>query len=76
VALLDRSYAALVGELTTRDPSDRGGTWYEPDPTVGFWGRRMAQESVIHRIDTWGEQALAADYRRDGGRTEDPLRCH
>jgi hypothetical protein len=49
--LLDRSYAALVGELTTRDPSDPGGTWYEPDPTVGFWGRRMAQESVIHRID-------------------------
>jgi uncharacterized protein (TIGR03083 family) len=51
VALLDRSYAALVGELTTRDPSDPGGTWYEPDPTVGFWGRRMAQESGIHRID-------------------------
>jgi uncharacterized protein (TIGR03083 family) len=51
VALLDRSYAALVRELTTRDPSDPGGTWYEPDPTVGFWVRRMAQESVIHRID-------------------------
>jgi uncharacterized protein (TIGR03083 family) len=51
VALLDRSYAALVGELTTRNPSDPGGTWYEPDPTVGFWIRRMAQESVIHRID-------------------------
>ena len=51
VALLDRSYAALVRELTTRDPSDPGGTWYEPDPTVGFWFRRMAQESVIHRMD-------------------------
>ena len=51
VALLDRSYAELVAELTTRNPAALGGTWYEPDPTVGFWFRRMAQESVIHRID-------------------------
>jgi hypothetical protein len=26
-------------------------TWYDPDQTVGFWIRRMAQETVIHRID-------------------------
>ena len=51
VALLDRAYAELVAELTTRDPAAPGGTWYPPDPTVGFWFRRMAQESVIHRID-------------------------
>ena len=51
VALLDRAYPELVRELTTRDPSAPGGTWYPPDPTVGFWFRRMAQESVIHRID-------------------------
>jgi uncharacterized protein (TIGR03083 family) len=51
VALLDRAYAALVAEFTTREPTDPGGTWYEPDPTAGFWFRRMAQESVIHRID-------------------------
>ena len=24
---------------------------YEPDQSVGFWMRRMAQETVIHRID-------------------------
>jgi hypothetical protein len=51
VALLDRAYSALVAELTTRKPTDPGGTWYEPDPTAGFWFRRMAQETVIHRID-------------------------
>jgi len=50
VALLDRSYAALVGELTTRDPSDPGGTWYEPDPTVGFWVRRMAHERALSEL--------------------------
>lgn len=51
VALLERSYAELVAELTTRNPADPGGTWYTPDPTVGFWFRRMAQETVIHRVD-------------------------
>src|ERR1700744_6058242 len=51
IALLDRAHAELLTELTTRDPAERGGTWYAPDPTVGFWFRRMAQESVIHRID-------------------------
>ncbi|MGH3285849.1 MAG: maleylpyruvate isomerase family mycothiol-dependent enzyme, partial [Streptosporangiaceae bacterium] len=26
-------------------------TWYDPDQTVAFWIRRMAQETVVHRID-------------------------
>ncbi|WP_353944790.1 maleylpyruvate isomerase family mycothiol-dependent enzyme [Streptomyces sp. HUAS MG91] len=50
-ALLDRAYADLSAELTTRDPKDPAGGWYAPDRTVGFWIRRMAQETVIHRID-------------------------
>ncbi|MFJ4717506.1 maleylpyruvate isomerase family mycothiol-dependent enzyme [Streptomyces sp. NPDC088785] len=50
-ALLDRAYADLRTELTTRDPGDPAGGWYTPDRTVGFWIRRMAQETVIHRID-------------------------
>jgi uncharacterized protein (TIGR03083 family) len=51
VELLDRSYAELLSELTSRKPSDVAATWYKPDQTVGFWVRRMAQETVIHRID-------------------------
>ena len=51
IGLLDRSYAALVAEFGSRKPSDACGTWYAPDQTVGFWIRRMAQETVIHRID-------------------------
>ncbi len=50
-ALLDRAYAGLVDEFASRKPSDMAGTWYKPDQTVGFWMRRMAQETVIHRID-------------------------
>jgi hypothetical protein len=58
LALLDRTYAGLIHELTTRDPDSPAPTWYEPQPTVGFWSRRMAQETVIHRLDA--EQAAQA----------------
>ena len=49
--LLDRAYIDLVAELTTRDPDSPAPSWYRPEPTVGFWRRRMAQETVIHRLD-------------------------
>ncbi|MFD0903307.1 maleylpyruvate isomerase family mycothiol-dependent enzyme [Actinomadura sediminis] len=49
--LLDRGYAGLLAEFTSRKPDEPAGTWYAPDRTVGFWIRRMAHETVIHRID-------------------------
>ena len=51
VALLRRAYAELTHEFSQRKASDFSPTWYDPDQTVGFWIRRMAQETVIHRID-------------------------
>jgi uncharacterized protein (TIGR03083 family) len=51
LALLDRAYAALAGEFAARDPKEPAASWYGPDQTVGFLIRRMAQETVIHRID-------------------------
>jgi uncharacterized protein (TIGR03083 family) len=52
LALLDRAYAALLGEFARRRPEDpAGSSWYAPDQTVGFWIRRMTHETVIHRID-------------------------
>ncbi len=51
LALLDRAYAELTAEFAGRKPDERAGTWYEPEQTVGFWIRRMAQETVIHRVD-------------------------
>jgi uncharacterized protein (TIGR03083 family) len=51
LALLDRAYAGLLDEFAARKPEDPAGSWYTPDQTVGFWIRRMAQETVIHRID-------------------------
>jgi len=57
VALLDRAYAELIEEFARHAPEDFSPTWYDPDQTVGFWIRRMAQETVIHRLDA----ELAAD---------------
>jgi uncharacterized protein (TIGR03083 family) len=51
LSLLDRAYAELVGEFAAHKPEDPAGSWYTPDQTVGFWIRRMAHETVIHRID-------------------------
>lgn len=51
LALFDRTYAELVAEFDARDAGDATRTWYDPDQTVGFWIRRMAQETLIHRVD-------------------------
>src|ERR1700761_5538801 len=51
VQLLDRGYNALTREFSARQPADATMTWYGPEQTVGFWIRRMAQETLIHRID-------------------------
>jgi uncharacterized protein (TIGR03083 family) len=50
-ALLDRAYGELTAEFAARKPEEAAFTWYGPDQTVGFWIRRMAQETVIHRVD-------------------------
>jgi hypothetical protein len=69
--LLDRSYADLTGEFAARRPQDHAFTWYAPDQSVAFWIRRMAQETVIHRVDAElaaGAQvnAIPGDLAADG----------
>jgi uncharacterized protein (TIGR03083 family) len=51
LALLGRTYGLLRAEFNARASSSPTPTWYDPDQTVAFWIRRMAQETVIHRID-------------------------
>ncbi len=41
----------LTTELTARGPDATAYTWYDDDQTVGFWFRRMAQETAVHRVD-------------------------
>lgn len=51
VAALDEQFAALTAAFEAHDPADHAATWYAPDQSVGFWIRRMAHETVIHRVD-------------------------
>ncbi len=49
--LYGEATSALIDELTARDPSEVRGTWWPDDQTVGFWYRRMALETAVHRVD-------------------------
>jgi uncharacterized protein (TIGR03083 family) len=59
IALLDRGYGAVTHEFSRRGDADQALTWHARDQTVKFWIRRMAQETVIHRLDA--ELALQND---------------
>jgi uncharacterized protein (TIGR03083 family) len=59
LALLDRAWSDLRGEFARHSPDAPAYTWHEPDQTVGFWIRRMAQETVVHRLDA--ELALGVE---------------
>jgi len=52
----------LLETLGGRAPESYSATWYEPDQTVAFWQRRMAQETVVHRVDAEaaGDQITAS----------------
>lgn len=41
----------MVAALGAIDPAVPLYSWHEPDQSVGFWIRRMAQETAIHRLD-------------------------
>ncbi|MGH7643296.1 MAG: maleylpyruvate isomerase family mycothiol-dependent enzyme [Candidatus Dormibacteria bacterium] len=45
------AHQRLLDLLSERGAEAPSYTWWPPDQTVGFWARRMAQETVIHRVD-------------------------
>lgn len=47
----DAALAELLTEFDDRGPGSLAFTWYGPDQSVGFWIRRMACETVVHRAD-------------------------
>jgi uncharacterized protein (TIGR03083 family) len=51
IAWTRRHLDALGTALATTPPETPVWTWSPDDQTVGFWCRRMAQESLVHRID-------------------------
>jgi uncharacterized protein (TIGR03083 family) len=51
LAWFDDAHARLLEVLRTTDPAAPSWTWLPDDQTAGFWVRRMAQETAIHRVD-------------------------
>jgi uncharacterized protein (TIGR03083 family) len=45
-----RDGAAGLVEVLDRPPADPAWTW-APDQTIGFWQRRQAHETTMHRVD-------------------------
>jgi uncharacterized protein (TIGR03083 family) len=43
--------AELLAELRLHDPAQPCDTWWPADRTHGFWRRRMAHETTVHRVD-------------------------
>lgn len=58
---LDAAWARLLEQFATHEPTDPAATWHDPDQTVGFWIRRMAQETAIHRLDAQLAAGVAVD---------------
>ncbi len=57
LAWFEEGLAALAGELGAADPGEP--VWsFGADQTVGFWQRRMAHETAIHR---WDAQSAFGD---------------
>lgn len=53
--------APLLAELNNHSPAERAPTWWPDDQTYGFWRRRMAHESTVHRVDVQGAAGMVPD---------------
>ncbi len=51
VELFEAKATELRDVLGSVDPREPVWTWWPPDQTAGFWARRMAQETAVHRWD-------------------------
>lgn len=49
--LIRAAYSELRELLETRGPDEPTYAWWPSEQTVGFWHRRMAQETTVHRWD-------------------------
>jgi uncharacterized protein (TIGR03083 family) len=45
------AHARLLELFDRSEPASPSATWWPPDQTVGFWARRMAHETAVHRVD-------------------------
>jgi len=51
VGFVRSGLSELLIELSRHAPTDPCDTWWPADRTHGFWRRRMAHETTVHRVD-------------------------
>ncbi len=45
------AHSRLLQMFDESEATTPSATWWPPDQTVGFWARRMAHETAVHRVD-------------------------
>jgi uncharacterized protein (TIGR03083 family) len=53
--------APLLAELAAHRPDEPCPTWWPAEPNYGFWRRRMAHETTVHRYDVQGAAGRHTD---------------
>lgn len=53
--------APLLVELAAHRPDERAPTWWPEEQNYGFWRRRMAHETTVHRYDVQGAAGMVPD---------------
>ncbi|GAB3239435.1 maleylpyruvate isomerase family mycothiol-dependent enzyme [Kineosporia babensis] len=71
VEVLEQGYARLSEMFREYPPDAPAWTWFEPDQSVGFWIRRMAHETAVHRFDA--ELAVGTPTEIDAALAEDGI---
>lgn len=51
----------LLAELAAHEPEDPCGTWWPVEANYGFWARRLAHETTVHRMDVQAAAAIPLD---------------
>lgn len=52
---------ALLDHLAAHDPEEECPTWWPDHQRYGFWYRRLAHETTVHRVDIQGAAGLELD---------------
>jgi uncharacterized protein (TIGR03083 family) len=53
--------APLLTELAAHQPDEPCPTWWPVERNYGFWRRRMAHETTVHRYDVQGAAGMVPD---------------
>ncbi|MFI6100442.1 maleylpyruvate isomerase N-terminal domain-containing protein [Lentzea sp. NPDC051213] len=52
---------AVIAELTAHDEDEPCATWWPVQQNYGFWRRRLAHETTVHRMDVQGAAGAEAE---------------